>query len=111
MYHEAYRSREQILFQLLNSIRKSEPTGLTKIKIVYFVHLSSYQMKEYIPYLLDNDMITVDWSNSTRVAPSKTDPRKKRATVRGVYYHISEKGIEYMTRFTAMQQVVETIQI
>ena len=110
-YHESYRTKEQICFQLLNSIRKSEPVGLTKNKVISTVHLSSYQMREYIPYLLDNELITVDWSNSIRVSPSKTDPRKKRATVRNVYCHISQKGLEYLNRFTAIQQVVETIQI
>ena len=110
--HELYRTKEQIISDILNSLQKHEPNGLQKIHLIYYARLSSGQLKQYLPYLLDNNMIIVDWSNSTRVAPSKTDPRKKKATVRGNLYHISNKGLEYLNRYQDMQHVVsESIQI
>ena len=48
-----YRSRTEIVAMILQSAR----SGATKTKIMYKAYLSYTQLKEYLTFLQDNDLI------------------------------------------------------
>jgi predicted transcriptional regulator len=53
-----YRSRDEIVSQILGSASSS--TGITKTRIMYKVYLSHNQLKEYLTHLIDNDLLYYD---------------------------------------------------
>jgi predicted transcriptional regulator len=52
-----YRGRHQIIAKMLNIINESDAKGATKTSIMYKSFLSYAQLKEYLSFLLEKDLI------------------------------------------------------
>lgn len=78
-----YRSRTEILGQILASIGKG---SCTKTKIMYKAYLSHAQMKEYTKFLEEKDLVHYEEGEQQ--------------------YRITEKGMQYMQKYNEMLEVV-----
>jgi predicted transcriptional regulator len=54
----AYRSRNEIMNQILGAANSSG--GITLTRIMYKAYLSNTQLKEYLKHLIDNDLLYYD---------------------------------------------------
>jgi predicted transcriptional regulator len=80
-----YRSRDEIVSQILGSASSS--TGITKTRIMYKVYLSHTQLKEYLTHLIDNDLLYYD-----------TIMRKFKTT---------EKGLKFLQAYNQIDLLLE----
>ena len=65
--HEPYRSRDEIVYEILTAAKSNEPKGVLRIKLLYSSHLSTWQLKNYLNELLTNGLLTVDSSKGFQV--------------------------------------------
>jgi predicted transcriptional regulator len=103
--HEVYRSRDQIIFQILQAIKEYEPRGgILRTRLTMLANITNIQLKGYLRQLLDNELITCDSSKGYPVAASVTDYRKAKGSRRGDTYHITSKGLKYLLMIDEMQK-------
>jgi predicted transcriptional regulator len=55
-----YRSRNDIIREILDAANGGGDGGLTKTKVMYYAYLSHDQMKEYLSVLIENDLLGYD---------------------------------------------------
>ncbi|TLX69452.1 MAG: DUF4364 family protein [Thaumarchaeota archaeon] len=79
-----YRSRAEIVAMMLDSMT----TGATKTKIMYKAFLSYTQLKEYLSYMAENDLIR--YEEGTQL------------------YKITDKGKKYMHVYTEIDEMVSS---
>ena len=79
-----YRSRAEIVAMMLDSMT----TGATKTKIMYKAFLSYTQLKEYLSYMAENDLIR--YEGGTQL------------------YKITDKGKKYMHVYTEIDEMVSS---
>jgi len=79
-----YRSRTEIVAMILESSR----VGATKTKIMYKAYLSYTQVKEYISFLQDNELLTYEAGTQL--------------------YKISEKGYKFLRSYGEISELVTT---
>ncbi len=77
-----YRSRTEIVAMILDAVR----TGATKTKIMYKAYLSYTQVKEYLTFLQDNQLIA--YEEGTQL------------------YRISEKGYKFIHSYNEISELV-----
>ena len=77
-----YRSRTEIVAMILESAR----SGATKTKIMYKAYLSYTQVKEYITFLQDNELLA--YEEGTQL------------------YKISEKGYKFLHSYGEISELV-----
>ncbi len=77
-----YRSRTEIVAMILEATR----SGATKTKIMYKAYLSYTQVREYLSFLLDNDLIRCEEGTQT--------------------YRITEKGIQFSHAYDEISELV-----
>lgn len=77
-----YRSRTEIVAMILEASR----VGATKTKIMYKAYLSYTQVKEYISFLQDNELLT--YETGTQL------------------YKISEKGYKFLRSYGEITELV-----
>jgi predicted transcriptional regulator len=80
-----YRSRTEIVAMILEASR----SGATKTKIMYKAYLSYTQVKEYIAFLLDNELLA--YEQGTQL------------------YKISEKGYKFLRSYSEISELVAPI--
>ncbi len=68
-----YRSRTEIIATILESVR----SGSTKTKIMYKAYLSYSQMKEYLQFIQENNLM--EYESGAQI------------------YRITDKGIQFLT--------------
>lgn len=78
-----YRSRTEILGQILVCVGKG---GCTKTKIMYKAYLSNAQMKEYIKFLQEKDLIHYQEGDHL--------------------YRITEKGTRFQQKYNEILEMV-----
>lgn len=78
-----YRSRTEILGQILVCVGKG---GCTKTKIMYKAYLSYAQMKEYLKFLQEKDLIHYEEGDQL--------------------YKITEKGTRFLQKYHEILEVV-----
>ena len=79
-----YRSRAEIVAMMLDSVT----AGATKTKIMYKAFLSYTQLKEYLSYMAENDLIR--YEEGTQL------------------YKITDKGKKYMHVYTEIDEMVSS---
>jgi len=79
-----YRSRTEIVAMMLDSVM----VGATKTKIMYKAFLSYTQLKEYLSYMAENDLIR--YEEGTQL------------------YRITDKGKKYMHVYTEIDEMVSS---
>ena len=77
-----YRSRTEIVAMILDSVT----AGATKTKIMYKAFLSYTQLKEYLSYMAENDLIR--YEEGTQL------------------YRITDKGRKYIHVYTEIDEMV-----
>ncbi|TLX83694.1 MAG: hypothetical protein E6L00_00155 [Thaumarchaeota archaeon] len=77
-----YRSRTEIVAMILESARQ----GVTKTKIMYKAYLSYTQVKEYIAFLQDNELLA--YEEGTQL------------------YKISGKGHKFLQSYGALSELI-----
>ena len=77
-----YRSRTEIIATILESIR----TGSTKTKIMYKAYLSYSQMKEYLQFLQENNLM--EYESGSQI------------------YRITDKGIQFLVAYGEISSLV-----
>jgi len=77
-----YRSRTEIVEMILQATR----SGATKTKIMYKAYLSYTQVKEYLSFMLENDLIK--YEEGTQL------------------YRISEKGLHFLQVYNEISDLV-----
>lgn len=77
-----YRSRTEIVEMILQATR----SGATKTKIMYKAYLSYTQVKEYLSFMLENDLIK--YEEGTQL------------------YRISEKGLHFLQVYGEISDLV-----
>jgi len=80
-----YRSRTEIVAMILEAAR----TGATKTKIMYKAYLSYTQVKEYIAFLQDNELLA--YEHGTQL------------------YKISEKGYKFIRSYSEISELVAPV--
>jgi len=80
-----YRSRTEIVAMILEAAR----SGATKTKIMYKAYLSYTQVKEYITFLQDNELLA--YEQGTQL------------------YKISEKGYKFLRSYSEISELVAPI--
>ncbi len=78
-----YRNRTEIISNILNAANG----GISKTKIMYKAFLSYAQIKEYLPILLENNLLELD------------DTGKYRTT---------EKGVRFLKMNEEIQELIES---
>ena len=79
-----YRSRTEIVAMILEASR----AGATKTKIMYKAYLSYTQVKEYITFLQDNELLSYEAGTQL--------------------YKISEKGYKFLRSYGEITELVTT---
>jgi len=77
-----YRSRTEIVATILETIR----TGTTKTKIMYKAYLSYTQMKEYLQYLKESELMEYESGTQT--------------------YRITDKGLRFLRAYEEISVLV-----
>ena len=77
-----YRSRTEIVAMILDSVT----AGATKTKIMYKAFLSYTQLKEYLSYMAENDLII--YEEGTQL------------------YRITDKGRKYMYAYAEIDEMI-----
>mgnify|MGYP003576836026 CR=1 FL=1 len=77
-----YRSRTEIVEMILQAAR----AGATKTKIMYKAYLSYTQVKEYLSFLLENDLVRYEEGSQV--------------------YRITEKGIHFLQVYGEISDLV-----
>jgi predicted transcriptional regulator len=90
-----YRGRDEIIAQILHSVSDSGPQRITKTMILYKSSLSYFQLKEYLPILMENGLIE---KFRQQMNESGNDNEK-------FVYKITEKGL----RFLHISQEIESL--
>ncbi|HEV2193179.1 MAG TPA: winged helix-turn-helix domain-containing protein [Nitrosopumilaceae archaeon] len=80
-----YRSRTEIVAMILEASR----SGVTKTKIMYKAYLSYTQVKEYISFLRDNELL--DYEEGTQL------------------YKITAKGLKFLHSYGEITELVTPI--
>jgi len=79
-----YRSRTEIVAMILEASR----VGATKTKIMYKAYLSYTQVKEYISFLQENELLTYEAGTQL--------------------YKISDKGYKFLRSYSEITDLVTT---
>ena len=77
-----YRSRTEIVEMILQAAR----AGATKTKIMYKAYLSYTQVKEYLSFLLENDLVRYEEGSQV--------------------YRITEKGLHFLQVYGEISDLV-----
>lgn len=80
-----YRSRTEILAMML----KATTEKISQTKIMYKAYLSFSQLKEYMTFLKENEMVSFD--NASQL------------------YYITEKGRQFLTVYDQMSDLVTPV--
>ena len=89
-----YRRRHEIIARMLQTISDSGVEGVPKTSIMYKSFLSYFQLKEYLLFLVENDLIE---ELSQQIKSSSGNER--------FVYKITEKGL----RFLHISQEIENL--
>jgi predicted transcriptional regulator len=82
-----YRSRVEIISQILESARAGG--GITKTKIIYKAFLSYSQLKEYLTILTESDLLSYDHEGDT--------------------FKTTEKGLRFLNFYNEISYVIKEL--
>ncbi|MFI5405557.1 MAG: winged helix-turn-helix domain-containing protein [Nitrososphaerales archaeon] len=77
-----YRSRTEIIDMILQTSR----SGTTKTKIMYKAYLSYTQVKEYLSFMLENDLIMYEEGSHL--------------------YRVTEKGLHFLHTYSEISDMI-----
>jgi predicted transcriptional regulator len=78
-----HRHKIDTISDILLAIRNSEPNGILKFHILCQAEISTSQIENYLPYLIENELIYTTMNINPRQANNKKPT---------IFYHISKKG-------------------
>ncbi|HKI09846.1 MAG TPA: winged helix-turn-helix domain-containing protein [Nitrososphaeraceae archaeon] len=81
-----YRSRTDIINDILDAVNGGGGGGATKTKIMYKAYLSFTQMKEYLRVLTENNLLKYDVYTQT--------------------FKITEKGLKFLQTYDQMDDLI-----
>ena len=89
--HSQYRRhRIEVINQMLTAVSEYSE-GISKTHIIFKAFINNSQLKLYLPYLIDNDLLTVSLDESHKHAGK---PRE--------LYHLTTKGQIFLKLYTTM---------
>ena len=91
-----YRSRTDIVAQILEAANESD--GATKTKIMYKAYLSYAQLKEYLAVLVESGLLQVVENGST------TNNNNNNQT----YYRTAEKGWQFLKLYNSIGELANS---
>lgn len=65
-HNQYHRHRTEIINQILTNLLQYGPGGISKTRVMYAGKLSSKQTSEYIPYLVDNGLLSISVDVTTK---------------------------------------------
>lgn len=92
-----YRGRQEILTQILRTVSNSGSQGIPRTLIIYRVFLSHFQLKEYLSFLVENDLI-------------EKFPQQKNVSSGGnerFLYRITEKGLRFLQISKEIESLID----
>ena len=89
-----YRSRTDIVAQILEAANESD--GATKTKIMYKAYLSYAQLKEYLAVLVESGLLQVVENGSTTSNNNQT------------YYRTAEKGWQFLKLYNSIGELANS---
>ena len=89
-----YRGRHEIIEQMLRTMSNNDSEGVSRTSIMYKSFLSHGQLKEYLSYLLENDLL--------EEFPQQVRKRGKEK----IMYKITPKGLRLMQIYDEMRSMV-----
>jgi predicted transcriptional regulator len=87
MHRIKYRSRTEIIHDILETARNNGNNGVVKTKIMYSAFLSYHQINEYLAMLIDNGLIHHDLGNQK--------------------FSITEKGLSFLQLCDQMSDLIK----
>src|SRR5919205_1096344 len=90
-----YRSRTDIVAQILEAANESD--GATKTKIMYKAYLSYAQLKEYLAVLVESGLLQVVENGST------TNNNNNQT-----YYRTAEKGWQFLKLYNSIGELANS---
>jgi predicted transcriptional regulator len=87
LYH---RHRIEVINQILTAVSEN-PEGISKTHIIFKAFVNNSQLKLYLPYLINNDLLTASLDESHKHAGK---PRE--------LYHLTTKGQIFLKLYTTM---------
>jgi predicted transcriptional regulator len=87
-----YRSRTEIVYDILQTARSDGSDGAGKTKIMYSAFLSYAQMKDYLAVMTDNNLLQYDLGT-----------RRFKITDRGLNFLKIYDEIDYLTEKEQLQ--------
>ena len=109
--HGSYRSKDEIIYEILTAAKEYESKGgIYKKKLLYMSRLNSWQFGRYLRELLDNGLLTCSLTGR-EVAASTTNYRKKKGGRRSDTFHVTQKGLQYLLMVDEMQRSVPGVHI
>jgi predicted transcriptional regulator len=88
-----HRHRVEIINQILTVVYRHYPEGINKTRVMYHCELSSQQTRAYIPYLVENDLLTV----------SEDHNNKHKGNVMNLYF-LTQKGLCFLKLYDDMHK-------
>ncbi len=86
-----YRSRTEIISQILEAANGCGGAGITKTKLMYKAFLSYDQLQEYLMLLIESDLLSYD------------------STIRK--FKITEKGLTFLQAYNEIDQILKEHQV
>jgi predicted transcriptional regulator len=89
-HRQYHRHRIEVINQILTAVSEY-PEGISKTHIIFKAFVNNSQLKLYMPYLIDNDLLTASLDESHEHA---SKPRE--------LYHLTTKGQIFLKLYTTM---------
>ena len=89
-HSQYHRHRIEVINQILTAVSEYSE-GISKTHIIFKAFINNSQLKLYLPYLIDNDLLTVSLDESHKHAGK---PRE--------LYHLTTKGQIFLKLYTTM---------
>jgi len=97
-----YRSKIDIIGDILEVVNSADDNGLTKIKIMYGVFLSYAQLKDYLSILLEKGLIVEEYRKEQKVEEEGEEKEKQRSSY---YYRITYKGRHFLQIYRRLSEM------
>ncbi len=88
-----HRHRVEIINQILTIVSRQYPEGINKTRLMYHCELSTSQTRAYIPYLVENGLLSV----------SEDHINKHKGVVMNPYF-LTQKGLCFLKLYDDMHK-------
>ena len=96
---KVYRGRHEIIEQMLRTMSNNDSEGVSRTSIMYKSFLSHGQLKEYLSYLLENDLL------------EEFPQQVRKSGKEKIMYKITPKGLRLMQIYDEMRSMVSLDEI